>query len=161
MAQVLRPDSDITTTGWTTAPLFSKINETSADTTGASTIRNSNGVTTACEVGLSNPALTPSVGTCTLNVYATASGSGAAEKMTVAVYQGTSLIATPINGVNVTRTTYNLYSGTLDGSLISDYTNLRLRISMPTGGATEFITVSWAELQVPDAGRARRLVRTR
>lgn len=32
-AQTLRPDADITTTGWATAPLFSKINEASADGT--------------------------------------------------------------------------------------------------------------------------------
>jgi len=31
--QTLRPDADIVTTGWATAPLFSKINETSADGT--------------------------------------------------------------------------------------------------------------------------------
>jgi len=31
--QTLRPDADITTSGWTTTPLFSKINEASADGT--------------------------------------------------------------------------------------------------------------------------------
>lgn len=33
VTQTLRPDADTTTTGWTSTPLFSKINETSADGT--------------------------------------------------------------------------------------------------------------------------------
>lgn len=154
--QYMRPASDVTVNSWTTTPLWSKVNSTNTD--GASSfIRNANGNTTAVELSLTSPASTPQGGTCTISVDATASGSSAAEKITVAIYEGASLIATPISGTNVTRSTYNLYTGTFNSNLISNWSNVRVRINMSTGGATEFISVSWVRLEVPDPAPARKV----
>lgn len=55
MSQLLRPDADISVGAWTTAPLFSKVND--ADSLSFISSDNNNG--TSCTLGLSNPAGTP------------------------------------------------------------------------------------------------------
>ena len=150
MTQTARPASDITTTNWTTAPLFSKVN----DASDATTIRNANGTTTFMEVKL-GPVTDPQVGTGHIvYVRCFSTGSGAAEKGDALLYQGTTLIATGAAGTNLTRTTPTTISYTLTAgevNSITDYTDLRVRVAMTTGGATEFMTVQDIWMEFPDA----------
>ena len=148
MVQTARPASDITTTNWTTAPLFSKVN----DASDATTIRNANGITTACEVKLG--ALTDPVSSTGHIVYvrAFATGSSAGEQMEFVLVQGTTVIATAA-GATLGRTTPSTRTLTLSGAeadAITNYSDLRVRVRMSTGAGTEFITVQDVWMEVPD-----------
>lgn len=149
MTQFARPASDITTANWTTTPLFSKLN----DQSDATVVRPNNGITTACEVKL-GAVTDPAVSTGHIvKVHAKATGSSAGEQQTVDLYQGGTAIATAIITGTVSRTAQTEYTGTLSGvqaDAITDYTDLRIRLRMSTGAATEFIEYGEAWLEVPD-----------
>jgi hypothetical protein len=164
MAQFLRPDSDVTTTNWTrstgTNSYFTYIDEVVADSTDyvQTQIQAAN-----FEVGLSNPTTPLNAGNHIVRVRAWSLGSGAAERHTVLLLQGTTTIATPVNNATLTRTTpttttYTLTSGEV--AAITDYTNLRLRFSAGTLAAGETYRVGWAELEVPNATTTRYILIT-
>jgi hypothetical protein len=149
MTQTARPASDITTTNWTTAPLFSKVN----DNSDATTIRNANGITTACEVKLASLTDPASSTGHIMSVRGFATGSSAGEALEFVLVQGTTVKATRA-GATLQRTTpitttYTLTAGEADS--ITDYTDLRIRVRMSTGAATEFLTIHDVWLDVPDA----------
>ncbi len=148
MAQYGRPGSDITT-GWTTTPLWSKIDEVSPDDADFIT---GTGATKTAEVKLSSVA---DPGDHTNHVWSLrlkATGSSAAEKCTVTLYQGSTSIEVLINNQTIVRNAFNLWTGTLvNAANISDYTDLRFRlVTGGSNGAAETIDCSWIELSVPD-----------
>lgn len=153
MAQYGRPSSDVSNTGWVQSAgstLWDCINETVASDTDY--IRASASSFT-CELGLSSVSDPVSNVNHILRLRATATGSGGAERWTVTIYQGTTLIATAFANTAVTRTTYNDYSYTLttaEVDAITNYGDLRVRIlGGPSSGET--ISVSYVALEVPDA----------
>jgi hypothetical protein len=148
MAQFARPASDITT-GWATTPLWSKIDEvTPLD---ADWITGTGNVT--AEVLLST-VTDPADNTNHIwSLRFQATGSGGKEKITAGLYEGTTLIEEFMTGVNITRNSFNLHTGTIlesNAANIVDYTDLRIRMVSSQGG-TETIDCSWAELSIPDA----------
>jgi hypothetical protein len=150
VAQIVRPTSDVTTGSWGTTPLFSKVNDQSD-----ATVITSPAAATECELALGDPTA-PSVDTghiLTVRCYAT--GSGAGEKLTHYLYQGTTLIATSAANTisrgsgSIADYSYTLTTG--EAALITDYTDLRIRMARTTGGGGETITVAECWLEVPDA----------
>lgn len=147
-----RPISDITT-GWSTlvgaATRWQAIDEVTNDV--ADYIQGTNAQVYECKLG---PAAAPAsnVGGSVV-VWSIAGGGGAAEKLTVALYQGTTLIATPINGVNISRNNWFEYSGALTTThlnAITDWTDLRLRMTV-TGSGSDAVLVSQAYMVGGDA----------
>lgn len=154
--QHMRPSSDVTTFGWSSTPLYSKVNEEITDDD-VTVIGNVPGVTNACELGLSAPATTPTSGTATFRVRAKVSvGAGTTEQITCAIYNGSTLVATPVNGQVVSRTVWTTFEGTIDVTTIPSFSDLRVRISAPNVGGTEVVQVTWVELEVPN-GIAHRI----
>jgi hypothetical protein len=150
MAQFLRPNADISNAGsWTTAPLWSKIND-SSDSTSIASPTGTNPEATFV-VSLDNGS-TPSAGTRTVRVRARKNTSGGQNRH-LAVRLLTSAdveIATYDSGsINETLTTYSF---TVSAS-ISSYSGLRLEISdlRGGGGASRGLVVTNAEFEIPDA----------
>ncbi len=153
MTQYARPASDITNSTWTTLPtggqaLYLQVNESAYSDTNY--IR-ANGAQT-CEVKLSSVTDPVSSLNHILRLRAKATGSSSAEKWTVSIYQGSTLIATAFSASNVTRTTFNDYVFTLTAAqadAITNYTDLRVRI-VSSASTGEYIDVSWIVFEVPD-----------
>lgn len=156
MAQFARPDSDVSNAGaWTTAPLWSKIDETVASD--ADLIGSPGGpVNAMCELGLSN-VIDPRVGTGhTWRVRAKRTGGvfDVAYTLKVDLMEGATQRATQTHSIGTLETwtnfTRTLTAGEADA--ITDYTNLRLRFTADDAGSllTDFVQVSFAELEVPD-----------
>jgi hypothetical protein len=83
---------------------------------------------------------------------ATATGSGAAEKMTVQLFEGATERATSPN-ISITRTSWNNYSYTLsstEADSITAYTDLRLQVTAATLGS-ETLRVTQIYLETDDA----------
>jgi hypothetical protein len=152
MAQFGRPSSDITDSNWvpsTGATLFGCVDETPAGD--ADYIRATGAQT--CELKFSSLTDPVSAASHVLRLRAKATGSGGAEKWTVTIYQGASLIATAFSNTTVTRTNFADYSYTLaaaEANAITNYADLRVRI-VSAPGAAETIDVSFVEIEVPDA----------
>lgn len=152
MAFILRPDSNVTQTSWTNGYL--EIDEaTASDVDFAYGANNSS--TATLEVGLQNPTGGGFAGTCTVRwrhakvSTGVLSGTGGAVSQTCAVYQGTTLIA---SSTVTTGGTWTAASFTFDGTLVSDWTDIRLRFTQTASGAggnARGSAVSWAELEVP------------
>lgn len=151
MTQYARPSSDITT-GWTTTPLWSKIDEDPASDTDYITGTGAS-KTAECKLSAVSDPLSSSSHTWRTRLRATGSSSG--EKVTLSLYQGSTLIATLINGSTIARGSFADWSGTLTAAqadAITNYSDLRFRWVTGSGnGASETIDCSWAVLEVPDA----------
>lgn len=153
MAQYGRPSSDITNNTWSTLPtggqaLFEQVNETPYSDTDYD---RANGVQTM-EVKLSSVNDPSSSSGHILRLRAKATGASGAEKWTVTLYQGATLIATAFSNTTVTRSAFNAYSYTLtvaQANAITNYADLRVRI-VTSASSGEYIDVSWIELEVPD-----------
>ena len=148
MAQYARPASDITT-DWTTTPLWSKLDEVSPDDADFIT---GTGPTKTAEVKLSS-VTDPNAHTNHIwSLRLKATGSSAAEKATVTLYQGSTSIEVLINNQTIVRNAFNLWTGTLvNAANITDYSDLRIRlVTGGSNGAAETIQCSWIEFSVPD-----------
>lgn len=145
MAQNLRPDADITT-DWTTAPLWSKIDEVSADDLDFISSSTSGHV---AEVTLTN-GTDPSSSTGHIIYWRR---RGTATSLVVTLYQGATLIATaPTDtgpGAVYADTSYTLSGGEADA--ITDYADLRIRFTL---GAAVNTRVSQSLFEIPDAAAA-------
>lgn len=160
MAQFLRPDGNITVSQFTGG--YVDIDETVAsDTDFAYSGVNSDGI---LEVSLSNPASTPASGTTTVR-YRIAkvtsagalSGTGNSASVIVTVYQGTTLIATDTE--RTATGSFVNYSFTPDMSGVTDWNDLRLRFTIPSGGGgtpsnRRGVAISFAELEAPNGAGA-------
>jgi hypothetical protein len=155
MAQLLRPDSNVTQTSFTNG--FANIDE--ATPSDADFAYGANNTAAVLEVGLSNPTGTPGAGTTTVR-YRVAkvnsgvlNGSGSTVTITAELYQGTTLVSADTE--RTATGTWTQYSWTPDVSGVSDWTDLRLRFTTTAGGGSPSArrggAVSWAELEAPDA----------
>ncbi|MGH6718760.1 MAG: hypothetical protein ACREER_05530 [Alphaproteobacteria bacterium] len=157
MAQFARPDSDIAVGLWTATPLWSKIDEATADDADLITSSN-NSTSDICELGTSNvtdPAV--STGHIVRYRYKKSAAGGHTVNLRTRLLQGATQIASWTHN-NISETFADA-TQTLSGAeadSITDYTNLRLEFqrSGDTGGAggtRRSAIVSWAELEVPNA----------
>lgn len=144
-----RPDGDISTSTWTTTPLWEKLDETTSDGATTQITTGNNPTNQAFEVSLSNVS-DPSSSTGHVVRYAINSNKNTCSG-SAALIQGTTTIASKtITSWPTTYTTdsFTLTSGQADS--ITDYTDLRVRLtaSCTAGGNTK---ASWIELEVPSA----------
>lgn len=168
MAQFLRPATDITTTSWTrssgTNSYFTYIGESVASDTDYVDIT---GVINAgLEVGIkvSGNVAAPRTRTASNHIVRirawAVGGGGAGEQHTILLLEGATTIATVASG-NLSRTAGTAITYTLtlaQANSISDYSNLRLRFTATTLGASETYRVSWAEMEIPDGFPSRRII---
>lgn len=141
MTQYARPDADITTQ-WTTTPLWSKIDEVSADD--ADFIQDSTSGHVA-EVSLSNVS---DPGVSSGHVVRYRKRTGTSPNVTLALYQGATLIASTTD--TTTAGSFGDASFTLSGAeadAITDYTDLRLRF---TNNANVNYRISQVYFECPD-----------
>jgi len=159
MAQTARPISDISTGSWTDegrvdndGNLYTSLDETSQD--GDSSYVTGGDGAGDFEVKLGSLSDPSSNIDHTVYIWAKAVGSGPSERASFALYQGATKIANI--GVNqiVIRTDYGLHSATIatsEADAITDYTDLRVRVSENNIGSGEEIRVTQIYMEVPDA----------
>lgn len=154
MAQFLRPDGDLTTTGMTGG--YAVIDEVAASD--ADFAYGGDGGGNVLEVSLSDPSATPSAGTTTVRFRlaeidggSLGSGNGNANPITIEVFEGATQRASTTRSPGGAWTTYNW---TPDLSGVSDWNNLRLRFSDSSHGGNpnnrRAMGISWAEVETPD-----------
>jgi len=157
LAQIARPNSDISVGSWSPYPvdpttLFDKIDEETPN--GDADYIVSDIDEDECEFGL-NGIIDPGVGTDhVIRCYAKSpNGSGAKEQMYIALIEnGTVRGQSP--AVNVDRTAYGLIEYALseaEANAISNYPNLRLRFHITKVNGGEPIQITQAEFRCPDA----------
>jgi len=156
MAQYAVPDSTVTgPASWNTTPLWQQVdNGINGGTADDSThIEDSNfGSPSTCELGLEN--LTdPSSSSDHILRIRLKNAAFSSESMTFALYQGSTQIASKTQSLSAFEGSFSTYSLTLSSSEadnISDYTDLRVRLTPST--ASSNVQTSEIELEVPDAG---------
>jgi hypothetical protein len=166
MAQFGRPISDVTFTSWTGVGVntagnrYQNIDESTASNTdynyGAN--NSSSAVSEHLLTTLANPGVTS--GHVVRFRYAkvssgTLSGTGGTVNLTVALYQGATLIASTTVACGGTWTDGSFTLTGVQAGNISDYSNLRFRFTQTAsggGGNARGSAVSFAELEIPDAG---------
>lgn len=158
MTQYARPISpDISTGGWTTAPLWDDIEETPySDLDYITSSKNAGG--DICEVSL-GAVSTPSVRTGHTVNYRARCDKTDNGTIIVSLVQGTTVIRSYDPGF--LTTSFAPYSFTLseaEAQNITNYGDLRLRFS-GTCTANAYVFLSWAELQIPDAAPSGNRVR--
>lgn len=152
----LLPDGDIDTTGWTTAPLWSKIDDGDTADEG-DTIQTSSSSTTGevkdCEVSLANPGATvDSSSVHRLKFYAKRSGQGSWGSLVIGLYQAGTMIASRpyVPPKNFAWLAFDLTGAQI--AAITDYNNLRIRLTatmqVPLGTDTIIYTVAAAHLTI-------------
>lgn len=148
--QFARPDSDISQSGtWTPTPRWSQLddNDPADFVTSAYTTSETNFV-----VGLTDVTDPQSPADHVLRVSLRKSTGTNAQNATVTLLQGATAIATlQINNVPTTFTTYPYTLTATEADAITDYTDLRIRVSKNAGSKTA-AQVAWTELEVPDSG---------
>lgn len=143
MTQYARPTSDVSNTGWGTAPLWSKVDEAVADDADLISASSSGNV---CEVGMGS-VTDPNGNTGHKITIRRRSGGG--HSCTIALVQGTTVIASFTDttaGGTFTDTNYTLSSSEADA--ITNYADLRLRFTL---GASVNYRISQAFFETPDA----------
>tara|TARA_R100000995_G_scaffold70056_1_gene38653 strand:- start:27 stop:575 length:549 start_codon:yes stop_codon:yes gene_type:complete len=162
MAQYARPDADDTDGNWTDksggGTLYTSIDETSSD--GATTYIKvtDNGSNEACIVRLSDVSAPGSSGTYIKYTALRDDNTGAGgPDLKIELLQGSSVKATTTN-TGVSTSSWTAYSFTIsDVSGISDWTDLKFRITSIAGsgagmGAGDEMKVSQVYLETQDAG---------
>jgi hypothetical protein len=165
MAQILRPDSDVSQGSWTrndgtvTPDLFSTIDEAAANDTDFLRLGIASGSST-CEVGLTDGAdPVSSSGHIVRYRYRKSSNdtTGKQIDLVVSLRQGATQIAAWTHldiGAVVTQT--QTLSG-VEADAITDYSDLRLRFvgTIDATGTARQGRVTWAEVEIPDVARGR------
>jgi hypothetical protein len=152
VAQTIRPDSNVTQTGFTGG--FAEIDESVASDVDYAW---GNGGTQVLEVGLSNPGVAPNAArpvtvrfrVARVNSSGTVGDGEGTITITCAVYETGTLRATA-EAVTTTGT-WTSYSFSPDLSAVSNFDNLRLRFTVDGGGGTRGGAISWAEMEVDQA----------
>ena len=142
-----RPSSDVAVGNWTTTPLWSKIDEVTADDTDyIETPVNG----TTCEMAL-NSLTDPVLSTGHIIRYRHKKTGSNASTTTMYLFQGTTQICSQAVA-DTTSWVISAYTlSAAEANAITDYTNLRIRFTDSIGSlVTAF--VSWAELEIPGAG---------
>jgi len=153
MAQLLRPDGDVTTSSWSGS--YTAIDEVSADD--ADYGYSANGSAATFEFSLGNPS-TPISGTCTFRYRIAQTNSGAvdgtgtASVCRLALFEGGTQIA--IDSDRTSTGTWTQYSFTFAASAVTDWTDVRGRFTADSHGGSpgnrRGSALSWAELETPD-----------
>ena len=160
MAQYARPDADDTVASWTDkdggGTLYTSIDEASADDATTYIKSPDTGGNDACIVRLSDVS-TPSAGNAYIKYTALVEdgGGGTAPDLKVELLQGSTVKAS--TGTHSVDTgSFTAYSYTIsDVSGISDWTDLKMRITMITNtGFGDVMKVTQAYLETQDAGGA-------
>jgi len=159
MAQTARPISDISAGSWTDeggvdndGNLYTSLDETSQD--GDSSYVSGGDGAGDFEVKLGSMNDPGSSVDHTVYVWAKAVGSGPSERASIALYQGATKIANIAVNQIISRTDYTLYSSTLssaDADAITNYTDLRVRVTENNIGSGEEVRVTQIYMEVPDA----------
>lgn len=148
MAQFGRPDSDVTKGAWTASTgsdLYAMLDEVSADA--ADYIILTNQTSNTCEVGLSNVTDPVSSSNHIVRVRGRRVGT---VTLTAYLYQGTTQICTFSITLGTTDATTEYTLSGAEADAITDYTDLRIRLTGTASNAARFIYIVWAELSVPD-----------
>jgi hypothetical protein len=153
VGQILRPDSNVTTTNVTGS--YTDIDESSAND--ADYAFSTNNTAATFTVGLSNPTATPGAGTTTIRYRlcetngGLPSGEGGNVSLTLSLLEGSTVRDT--KAAEECPGAFAGFTWTPDTSAVSNWNNLRLRFvfsksgaGTPRGGA-----VSWAEFEAPSA----------
>ncbi len=167
MVQIARPDSDVSTGGWepqgSTAEttLWESLDEVTANDD-TDYIEALDGENITCEVGLDNSITDPGGNTgYFLRCRMQGNGSGGPERVSIALFEGAIQRAISANFVNRASWAdkfYELTTGEADA--ITAFTDLRIKITSSSLGATEDMWVTQAFFEVPDVvvGGARLLL---
>ena len=157
MAQIGRPDSDVSVGSWSPYPadpttLHDKIDEETPN--GDTDYISSSVDEDECEIGLED-VTDPEVGTDhIIRCYAQCPlGSGAKEQMWIALVENGN-IRGQSSTVDVNRNSYALIEYTLpeaEANLIGNYANLRLRFHITKVNGGEPIQITQADFRCPDA----------
>jgi hypothetical protein len=161
MVQYARPDADDTDGNWTDksggAVLYTSIDEASADDATTYIKVADNGSDEACIVRLGDVSAPGSSGTYIKYKAMTQDNSGmGAPSLKMELLQGTTVKATTTN-TGVSTGAFTAYSYTIsDVSGISDWTDLKMRITMVTQwiGMSDEMHVTQAYIETQDAGGA-------
>lgn len=150
MAQYLRPNADIATNGWVSTPLYTEIDE--ASYSDGDSIQNNS--ISYCEVSLSSASDPVSSSAHYVRYRIGRSRTDRTLTLVVRLMEGSTQIAawTHIDpAASFVGFTQTLTSGEADS--ITDYSNLRLRFDITAIQNSQVQgQVSWAEMEVPDAG---------
>lgn len=144
MTQYARPSSDVSNSGWATAPLWSKVDEVVADDADLISASSNGNV---CELGMGS--VTDPNGN-TGHTITIRRRSAAGHSCTIDLVQGTTVIASFTDttaGATFADITYTLSASEADA--ITNYADLRLRLTL---GASVNYRVSQAFFECPDAG---------
>lgn len=158
MAQYARPDADDTVANWTDksggGTLYTSIDEASADDATTYIKVADNGGNEACVVRLGDVSAPGSSGTYIKYKAMTQDNTGmGAPSLKLELLQGTTVKATTTN-TSVNTSSFTAYSYTIsDVSGISDWTDLKMRITMVTQGIgmSDEMHVTQAYLETQDA----------
>jgi hypothetical protein len=160
MAQYARPDADDTDGSWTDkdggTTLYTSIDEASADDATTYIKSADGGSNDACIVRLSDVSAPGSSGTyIKYKALNQDSMGGGAPSLKLELLQGSTVKATTTNN-SVDTSSWTAYSYTIsDVSGISDWTDLKMRITMITNtGFGDVMKVTQAFLETQDAGGA-------
>ena len=151
MTQTARPISDVSNDGWTTAPLWSKVNDASDDTFVVSP--STENIAFIVEIA----DLTDPVSSSNHTIYArakVAAGTSAAEqiKWRLLLADNTIIGISPATTVSRTAiTTYSYALTTAEADAITDYAGLRLQVWACTIAANEHVNVYDVWMECPDA----------
>lgn len=156
MAQFFRPDDDLETAGWTTTPLWSKLDEvTPSDSDFVRTATNP--VNQDFTVSIAG-GVAPQAGTRTLRYRAgKSSSSGRRVDITVEILEGATSRQTFTHTDVPTMQQYN----SVVTASITDYSDLRVKVNANVvgGGAGRWAECSWIEFETPDAVSTDRAAR--
>ena len=153
MAQFARPDSDLSTGGWTAqgqTNLYECVDEETANDDTDYILAEGD---TTCELGLSDVNDPNSSTGHIIRFRIKSTGSKAPERCQVDLYQGTTLIAS--TGTQSSRDAYSSFEYTLtaiEADSIGNYADLRFKIISSNLDTGETMRCTWVELEVPDAG---------
>lgn len=157
----IRPDADSETSGWTSTPLWSKLDEVSPDD--ATTQIRSSTVSTQCpstvdhdfEVALSNPGDTPS-GNETMTVRVRAyvdeiSGFVITRQILIELKEASAVIASTTRNLGFSYSTHEMVLSQAQKDSISNWNNLlvrcRTRVCVDSGGDSARSFVTWIETE--------------
>lgn len=152
MSQFGRPDSDVTKGAWTASSgtdLYPMLDEVSPDS--ADYIILTNQTSNTCEVGLTNVTDPVSSSNHVVRVRGRRVGT---VTLTAYLYQGTTQICTFSLTLGTTDATTEYTLSGAEADAITDYSDLRIRLTGTASNAARFIYIVWAELDVPDVATA-------
>lgn len=161
MTQYAYPDADVSTTGWTTAPLWSKVDDAPGSGDADSIDAAVRAGDATCELGLIEPSDPSSSSDHVIEVRAKfTTNLTRVGAIKVALYEGATLRATLGAAWQTLTTSWATYSYTLSGAEADalTYSDMRVRITghMNAGGSGTACNVQVASVRMscPDAGAA-------